>query len=136
MAAIDVDFEVFKELTARRASETVTYNDVIRDLLGLNKKLVPRVAAINMKPAGTMFDGVLFQNGSQFRKVYKGTLYTGEIKDGAFVLGNGKRCSSPSDAARKITGNNVNGWRFWECKRPGDANFRLLEGLRPVERLA
>jgi hypothetical protein len=35
VAQIGVDFEVFKELTARRASESVTYNDVIRELLGV-----------------------------------------------------------------------------------------------------
>ena len=36
MATIEVDFEVFKELTVRRESESMTENDVIRLLLGLN----------------------------------------------------------------------------------------------------
>jgi len=34
MAAIEIDFDVFKELTQRRRDESVTYNDVIRALLG------------------------------------------------------------------------------------------------------
>jgi hypothetical protein len=38
VAVIEVDFEVFKELTNRRAAESVTYNDVIRDLLGWKQK--------------------------------------------------------------------------------------------------
>ena len=47
MARIDVDFEVFKELTVRRASESVTYNDVIRELLGFKN-----AAATTPKPNG------------------------------------------------------------------------------------
>lgn len=35
MATIEVDFEVYKELTVRRESESMTENDVIRLLLGL-----------------------------------------------------------------------------------------------------
>lgn len=33
MPQIDIDFEVFKQLTNRRRTESVTYNDVIRELL-------------------------------------------------------------------------------------------------------
>ena len=32
---IEIDFEVFKELTARRTHEGHTYNEVLRDVLGL-----------------------------------------------------------------------------------------------------
>lgn len=132
VATIEVDFDVFKALTNLRATEADTYNDVIRGLLKLNK--ASGTTAPCTAPAGVMFDGVIFPEASQFRKSYKGTLYTAEIKNAAFVLADGTKCSSPSAAARKITGNNVNGWRFWECKRPGDQAFRLLERLRPLER--
>jgi hypothetical protein len=37
MVALDVDFDVFKALTNRRATEAVTYNDVLREILGLCK---------------------------------------------------------------------------------------------------
>lgn len=134
MATIEVDFDVFKELTNRRPTESVSYNDVLRDLLKLNK--APAKTGSVLQEGGVVFDGVHFPEGTQFRKTYKGKLYTAQIRGGAWVDNNNAKCSSPSDAARKVTGNNVNGWRFWECKRPGDATFRLLEGLRPVERLA
>lgn len=46
MMTIDIDFDVFKELTRRRSSEEVTYNDVIRELLGLGvKKNVPSISS-------------------------------------------------------------------------------------------
>jgi hypothetical protein len=41
MAMIEVDFEVFKALTARREQESVTPNDVLRGLLGLGSGAVP-----------------------------------------------------------------------------------------------
>ena len=33
---IEIDFDVFKELTNRRKTENVSYNDVLRELLNLN----------------------------------------------------------------------------------------------------
>lgn len=36
MQTIQIDFDVYKALTLRRASEDVTCNDVLRELLGLN----------------------------------------------------------------------------------------------------
>ena len=38
MAMIEVDFEVYKALTARRASESTTYSEVVADLLGLKSR--------------------------------------------------------------------------------------------------
>ncbi len=73
MLQIDIDFEVFKQLTNRRPTEAVTYNDVIRELLKL---------------------------------------------------------TTPSAAAIRITGSNVNGWRFWKCRLPGAPQFVPIERLR------
>jgi negative regulator of replication initiation len=35
MQTIQIDFDVYKALTVRRSSEDVTYNDVLREMLGL-----------------------------------------------------------------------------------------------------
>ncbi len=35
MPSIDIDFDIYKELTSLRETEDVTYNDVIRELLEL-----------------------------------------------------------------------------------------------------
>ena len=125
MARIDVDFEVFKELTARRASESVTHNDVIRELLGLKN------AATTTPEANGVWvcRGVQFPDGTQFRATYKGKTYTAEIRRGSLML-NGQRQTSPSAAAFHITKNNTNGWDFWQIKRPGDPSWLVMKELR------
>jgi hypothetical protein len=130
MATVDIDFDVYKELTARRATEATTYNDVIRDLLGLDAE--PEVAdAPGGRSGGLEMKGVFLPNGTQLRVTYKGQTYAAEIKDGAWIGGDGVRRNTPSDAACAITQTNVNGWRFWKVKRPSDTSWKVLNSLRP-----
>lgn len=128
MATIDVDFDVFKALTLKRSCEEESYNDVLRDLLGLDP--VAERATSGKAGDGCIFLGVHFPEGTKFRVLYKGTTHTAEIKDGRWVGSDSKVRTSPSDAARAITGNNVNGWRFWKVKRPKDLVFQPMEKLR------
>ncbi len=132
MANIQVDFEVFKELTARRTSESVTENDVIRELLGLNRNISEPIA--REEPARTsrfpwVSKGVSFPQDTEFRATYKGQQYSGIVENGALVV-NGERFTSPSAAAVSITSNPVNGWRFWECKSPSSSQWKLIASLR------
>ena len=125
---IDVDFDVFKALTLRRETEDVTYNDVLRELLDLGStKLVSQPRASG--GGGCTFKGVFLPNGTQLRVTYKGALYRAEIRDGHWLDEAGTPRSSPSDAATAITGTQVNGWRFWEVKRPNDPAWRKLVAL-------
>lgn len=129
MHTIEVDFEVYKELTFRRATEEVTYNEVVRELLGLGKAK-PNVPKAN---AGSGQDwvakGIRFPAGTEFRATYKGQVHTARVEGGALAL-NGQRYDSPSPAAMSITGGQVNGWRFWECRLPGKSSWQLMESLR------
>ena len=129
MAAIQVDFEVFKELTSRRVSESVTENDVIRELLGLNGS----AQKPNFRPESGglswVSKGVHFPHGTEFRATYKGQQHTGKVENGALVV-DGERFTSPSAAAVSITENPVNGWRFWECLLPGTSRWKLIASLR------
>jgi hypothetical protein len=127
MVGIDVDFEAFKALTALRETENVTYNDVVRKLLKLSKSETPQSAPARK---GATFKSVFFPEGTQFRATYKGRTYTAEIKDGVWKDSDGTMRNSPSEAAVKITGKNWNGWRFWHCRRPGEASWTLMDGLR------
>ena len=129
MYAIDVDFDVYKQLTLRRETESVTYNDVIRELLGLdrNKERPARQSADAVGDWVTK--GVRFPAGTEFRAAYKGQQVSGRVDGGALFV-NGKRFDSPSAAAVSITGGPVNGWRFWECRLPGKSSWRLIETLR------
>lgn len=130
MATIEVDFEVFKELTVRRESESMTENDVIRLLLGLDGQ-ASKPTADNETTGGNPWvcKGVAFPHGTEFRATYKGQLYTGVVAEGALVV-QSKRFTSPSSAAVSITGNPVNGWRFWECLLPGKKHWKVIAELR------
>lgn len=131
MTTIDVDFEVFKELTVRRRSEAMTENEVIRELLGLSKPTIGSKSAPQPESAGVPWvsKGIVFPHGTEFRATYKGQQQRGTVQNGALAL-NGKRYSSPSAAAVAITGNPVNGWMFWECLLPGTAKWKTIGSLR------
>lgn len=128
MATIEIDFDVYKALTAKRATESVTHNMVLREILGLGNPVDRETNARGGD--GWAMQGVHFPEGTLFQVVYKGARYSAEIKDGRWIGGDGTPRKSPSDAATAITGNNVNGWRFWSFKRPGDAEWRKLRVLQ------
>lgn len=129
MPQIDIDFEVFKQLTNRRPTEAVTYNDVIRELLGLPTSSKSEGPAINGSRPWIVSD-TSFPAGSKFMADYKGKTYSGIAKDGKLELSDGHKFATPSAAAMHITGSNVNGWRFWRCKLPDAPQFVLIERLR------
>lgn len=125
--SLEVDFAVFKALTALRRSEHDSYNDVLRREL----KLGP--AGSDVLPPevdGCWFSDVFFPDGSRFRVTYKGQTYQAEIVNGHWVDENGQQRRSPSDAASAITSTNVNGWRFWFVKRPIDQQWQRLDRVR------
>ena len=126
--SIPIDFEVFKALTSKLESPQDSYNNVLRRLLRLADANPARSAAA---PGGKSWvvDGTVFPAGTEFRARYKGHVHTGRVEDGVLVV-NGNRFDSPSPAAMSITGNNVNGWKFWECRRPGLSAWTGIDALR------
>jgi len=127
---IEIDFEVFKALTNRRATESISYNDVLRELLGLNPLQTPVLSPEVASSSGAWTTkGVTFPVGTEFRANYKGQTILGKVESGALVV-NGKRFDSPSSAAVSITGNMVNGWIFWECRLPGKTTWQMIKTLR------
>lgn len=135
MQSIQIDFDVFKALTLRRETEAVTYNDVLRALLGLPASPTQTVPGATAPPeprwsgGGWTVKGVRFPVGTEFRAQYKGATHTGQVVDGALVVG-GRQFDSPSAAAVSITGSAVNGWVFWECRLPGESAWQLISRLR------
>jgi hypothetical protein len=128
METIEIDFDVYKALTMRRASASVSYNDVLRDILHLKPSSgeVPKP-----QPAGAawMSKGISFPHGTEFRAQYKGQTYNGRVENGALVV-SGKRYTSPSAAAMSITISPVNGWTFWEARKPGQNRWLPIKALR------
>ena len=145
MRHIEIDFEVFKALTARRRDESHTYNEVIRELLDIDSgSAVHKPAPLRENGMITIAEfanagraatsgfatrGLFLPNGTLFRATHKGSSYGARIVDGKWLNEEGTEHGSPSAAASAITGNNVNGWRFWQAKRPSDTEWRTLDGL-------
>jgi len=130
MKTIEIDFDVYKALTVRRDTEEVSYNDVLRELLGLPQKRVQTVVAKSPSAPGDWVQkGVRFPNGTEFRATYKGQMHQGKVESGSLVV-EGKKFDSPSAAAVAITGNPVNGWIFWECRLPGKDSWQIIKSLR------
>lgn len=144
---VEIDFEVFKGLTARLTSEADTYNEVIRRLLGLpatEASLLPGEFDVPGQPAvahgegvlaqlagGVWFSNVYFPNGTMFRATYKGKTYRARVQNSQWVDEFGLMRKSPSDAASAISNTNVNGWRFWFVRRPQDEDWQRMDALKP-----
>lgn len=136
MRTIEVDFDVYKALTLRRPTESVTENDVLRELLGLPPAARAQPSAQTASAAGAVIEpgawitkGVRFPAGTEVRAHYKGETHLARAQNGALVL-NGQRYDTPSAAAMAITGSPVNGWTFWECRLPGQAAWQMIKALR------
>lgn len=126
MTAIEIDFDVFKALTLRRESEATTYNDVLRKMLGLPD--LP--SAPSSWQGGWTWKGVTLPDNTELRAQHKGRQYTARIENGEWIQ-DGQTQRSPSAAAYLITQSGINGWSFWQVKRPGDLDWQPLENLRP-----
>lgn len=158
---IEIDFDVFKALTAMRQSEADSYNAVLRRLLSLpvaqglgalsgfsksdhgeptvlnalarnlpSANLLPPQNALLQALGGAWFSNTHFPEGTQFRATYKGRTYLAEIRDGQWVGQDGRVRNSPSEAAGAISGTNVNGWKFWHAKRPGEPGWTRIDELK------
>jgi len=127
--SIEIDFEVYKELTLRRESPEMTENDVLREEFGLPERSTKSQEGGDSSGKPWVWKGVKFPHGTKFRAEYKGQTYHARAEDGAMVY-DGKRFKSPSPAAGAVTGNNVNGWTFWECKLPGSNEWKQMNEVR------
>lgn len=140
---IEIDFDVFKELTNRRKSEEDSYNDVIRRLLQLPDQdmsgdLLNKLESgkpwssigLGGEKRGVYFSNIFFPNGTKFRANYKGRTFHAQIEDEIWTDADGTQRKSPSDAASAISGTSVNGWKFWHVKRPNDDDWARMDDLR------
>jgi hypothetical protein len=129
MPVIEIDFDVFKALTARRPAEKVTENDVLRELLKLPPKDAAPASSNGAAPGDWVTKGVRFPAGTQFRASYKGQIYLAHVEGGC-LKHDGKAFDSPSKAAMAITKKTANGWLFWQCQMPGKSSWQTIKTLR------
>jgi hypothetical protein len=129
MTTIEIDFDVFKELTVRRTTESVSYNDVLRGILGLSPTKAADCTIEKDSAGGWTTKGVNIPEGTEFRANHKGKAIIGRVESGSLIV-NGQSFDSASSAAGSITGTSVNGWIFWECRLPGKMTWQLMKTLR------
>ena len=143
---ISVSLDVYKAITARLETEGQSHNDVLRQLLNLDSlveresvaglsEMIVDVSGLGRRIAGLPLEGGFFSrglwlpNGTKLRARYKGREFTATVQNDQWLSNSGKSENSPSAAASAITGNNVNGLRFWEAKLPGKTNWARLDLL-------
>jgi|SRR5215213_8135680 len=124
---IEIDFEVFKALTARRETEATTYNEVIRKLLNLPTE---KSFEQNGSNSGAWISmGVSFPSGTEFSATFKGKIYYAKIENGN-LISDEKSYNSLSDAAKAITIHQRNGWDFWKYRFPNESDWKKCSVLK------
>lgn len=129
MPTIEVDFDVYKAIIARRPSEDVTNNEVLRQLFHLGPRSAAPDRVTRPDPGDWIIKGVRLPVGTELRATHKGKTHLAHVAGGALQL-NGESFGSVSAAAVRITGNPVNGWKFWQVRLPGQSAWRSLDGFR------
>lgn len=132
---IEIDFDVHKLIENERTGFAESANDALRRLL----KLRPRTAKPNKSPVSGRRswsdEGVTLAHGTSIKMSYNGRLHEGEIVDGKWVVG-GKTFDSPSGAASGVAitkrgkHTRLDGWIYWEAKRPGENRWARISSLR------
>jgi hypothetical protein len=131
---IEIDFELHKKIETERTSFSETPNDVLRRLLNLGGR---QSTPASSQPSGRPWSGkgATLPHSTELRMEYNGRQYTGSIDDGEWFV-EGQRFRSPSAAAGGVaitkdgTHPSLDGWVYWQVKRPGDGTWTPLKKLR------
>jgi hypothetical protein len=138
MRTIEIDFDVHKLIENERSSFEESQNAALRRLLKLG---APKVAGRGNGAGATPHNGawtgkgVKLISGTRLRMEYRGKEHHGVIEDSDWVV-DGRRFKSPSAAAGGVaetksgTRPSLDGWKYWQVKRPGDADWLSLGTLR------
>jgi hypothetical protein len=130
---IPVDLDVFKALEAQRHAFSESHNDILRRVLGVGPKVtssgekVPEEIVWRRK-------GVGLPKGTRWRMSSANGEQNGNVVEGGFQH-KGEIVASPSRLATNLyrtksgKKTNLNGWRYIEVRRPGDADWMMLSSL-------
>lgn len=129
-AKVEIDFDVYKEITTRRESPDVTENEVLRKVFGLPETKIQLIERTSLTPHKEWeWKGVTLPAGTELLSEYLGRRHSARIEDGWIAI-DGRTYKSPSKAASTITRSQVNGWKFWKYKNPATNEWHLLNTLR------
>jgi len=129
---ITVSDEVWRALD-KMGTTSDNFDSVIRRLIreaGKTHLLEESVEEIRSDTDLITSLGDRIPKDTELRAAYKGREYRAIVKNGRILVGE-DRFSSPSMAAKKITGYNINGWHFWAAKDK-DGEWRTIAALREL----
>jgi hypothetical protein len=137
MRTIEIDFDVHKLIESERTSFDEPENMALRRLLKLRAPLGSKGGhgPASMGNGGWSGKGVRLPSGTELQMEYRGKEHRGMIENSDWISA-GKRFKSPSAAAGGIaetkngTRPSLDGWKYWQVKRPGDADWVGLNVLR------
>jgi hypothetical protein len=135
--AIEIDFDIHKRIEAARRSFSESDIIVLRRLLKIDPDDAAPPKANGHAGTGREWfgDGATLPHGTEVRMKYNGRLHTGQIDNGDWLV-EGSRYNSPSAAAggvgrtKKGGKTSLDGWLYWEAKRPGDREWVPIKSLR------
>ena len=136
LRTIEIDFEIHKAIELERKGFEEPEYIALRRLLNLGSPSSENDT--DSIPAGKPWRGkdVELPHGTKLRMEYNGQVSRGEIENGIWIV-EGKKAKSPSAAAKicnltkEGTEPSLNGWIYWEAKRPNDTAWRRIDSLKP-----
>jgi SeqA protein N-terminal domain len=146
MKTIEIDFDIHRLIEIERKGFDESENSALRRLLNLSSKIDLQSSTKHgaiVAPETTISQGrpwsgkgLVLPHGTELRMEYRGQVVRGVIENGVWSV-EGNKTTSPSDAAGSavVTKNgerpSLNGWVYWEVKRPTDATWRKLKSMKP-----
>jgi hypothetical protein len=132
-----IDFDVHKVIETAKRNFSESDNAVLRRLLKIDAADASPPKANGHAGTGREWfgDGATLPHGTEVRMKYNGRLHTGQIDNGDWLV-EGNRYNSPSAAAggvgrtKKGGKTSLDGWLYWEAKRPGDREWVPIKSLR------
>jgi hypothetical protein len=132
---IPVDLDVYKALEAQRQNFSESHNDILRRTLGLPSKISKNATEMMAEEVVVWRrKGVGLPKGTRWRMSSANGEQNGNVVEGGFQY-KGEVVPSPSRLATNIyrtksgKKTNLNGWRYIEVRRPGDADWMMLSSL-------
>lgn len=137
MRTIEIDFDLHKKIETERKSFEETPNDVLRRLTGLGSAPREEKAGLQLVGKGRPWigEGVELPHGTDLKMVYNQQEYRAKIENGAWVA-DGEVFFGPSPAAsalavtKKGTKTSLNGWMYWQARKPGQTEWVYIWELR------
>jgi hypothetical protein len=139
---IEIDFDIHRLIESERRGFEEPENAALRRLLKLPEPPSQSAPATRIEQSAVTevepwsWKGVQLPHGTDLRMEYAGQIVHGRVEQGRWVV-EGKHYKSPSDAAgssvktKDGSTTNLNGWMYWEIKRPGESNWRRLQSMKP-----